>query len=314
MKRKSVIVLSVSLTLTGAGLLVRDWLVNRASEDVRVEKDAWPSQQSTRPAPDRESPVPALVALLSDPSVHQARQIEAIRSLPDDLTIGEFRDLVAVIKGPAPEFQDRGQWTVLINEMMGVLRKPRLGIPAYQEVMVAMVVDQDLDPLVRDYAAQHLSVSLGELPTGSSGAEFRLSMEALIGVLNRTDQSFDGSTGTILMSLTNLSDELPENAFEPYRERLGKIIVPMISGERKVGFSNRISAIQAAGRMGFGEALPAIRRIASDESEKPSFRLSAVAALGYFARPEDREFIARLATGDSVVVPAAVTALKSFTK
>lgn len=309
MKRIHVITLVGTLLVAGGVLLCllpsgSDEPPASAPRVVEAEPDDGPPAE-----PDRESPVPGLIAALTDPSAHRTARIEAIRALPGDLTDEEFRAILEFMRRPLPERLGAGEWQLVVNELMNSLRMSPARLESYRAAMTAWVRDAGSDPVLRDYAAQHLMLSLGD-ETGHAGAEsFRKVIDACLGVIADPDQSFEGVTGTILMALCELHDRASGDVLGPWRARLGREVLAMLGGRRPASMSNRISALQYAGRMDCAEALPAIRRVARDDSEKFAVRLSAVAALGYFDRKEDRAYLEELAAGDTRLVAAARTAL-----
>jgi len=311
MKRTPLIALATLLLVMGVGLVIRDIIRNRDASAVPRKPDVGKTGEVHAPEADRKSRVPALIATLSDLSLHESRHIEAVRGLPGDLTQKEFEELMDLIRGPVPANLSADKWHVIANEIMNVLREPRFHIKGYGGAMGGMVADKGADPVIRDYAAQHLALSLDRVAHASTPADFHVAMETFLTVIANGDESFNGVTGTILMSLTAVSETFHPGDLAPYRERLGEVIVALVSGDRKSSLSNRISAIQAAGRLGFTKALPAIRSYAAGKAQNPSIRLSSVAALGYFADPADRPFLEQLARSNDRLRFAARTALET---
>jgi hypothetical protein len=312
MKRAPIVALSVLLLFTGAVLVLRERSRNHVAPPLPKQADQGGTGQAPAPRPQRESRIPVFIAVLSDPSLHESRQIATIRSLPDDLTQEEFVELMDLIRGPVPARRSARTWHVLINEIMNVLREPRFHIEGYGAAMAGMVADKQADPVLRDYAAQHLALSLDRIAHAPAKADFQLAMETFLKVCTSEDESFHGVTGTILMSLSALSETFHADDLKPYRDRLGPAIVALVSGDRESSMSNRISAIQAAGRLNFPQALPAIRNLASGGSPNRWVRLSSVAALGYYGRQEDRAYLSQLMAEDPAMSAAARTALESI--
>lgn len=312
MKRTQLIALASLVLVTGVALVIRDRMRDDGGTAVPQQPHVGKSAETREVEPARPSRMPDLIAMLADPSLHESRQIEAVRGLPGALTQGEFEELMELIRGPVPANRSAGTWHVIVNEIMNVLREPRFHLKGYGGAMAGMVADQGADPVIRDYAAQHLALSLDRVAHAPTAADFQLAMETFLTVAASGDEAFHDVTGTILMSLTAVSETLHPGDLAPYRDRLGAVIVALVSGERKASLSNQISAIQAAGRLGFPEALPAIRSYAAGNAPNPSIRLSSVAALGYFADPADRPFLQQLAASDDKLRFAAQTALKNL--
>ncbi|MGB6222894.1 HEAT repeat domain-containing protein [Haloferula sp.] len=305
------------LILAGATVLLGIKVLSQGGDDIAQvpEPDRTTPDRTTpdRTMPTRPPATPHLVRQLVDPSKHLEEQIEAVRGLPDDLTAEEFAALIAILHQPAPPKADPGRWYALQNEIMEVLRQPRFTWEGYSGALADLVADRNADPVMRDYAAQHLALYLGDradqLPEEDSSA----ALDSLLGVLRGSRESHEMVSGTTLMALCDLNTRRPE-LLEEHRSTLGPAILALVTGERSASMSNQVAAIQAAGRMGFPETLPAIRSFASGEAPNPSVELSSIAALGYFADPEDKALLTELAEGDTRLRFAARSALKNYDK
>lgn len=312
MNRFLLISLPSLLLLTGGGMVILEHFRHRADAPHASRREVSENREIPMPVPYRPSRMPDRIAQLTDPALHHSRRLEVVRSLPDDLTNEEFDDLMGLIRGPMPDRLSADDWHEAANEIMKVLREPGFHIRSYGDSMAGLVLDQTADPVIRDYAAQHLALTLDRVTHDPTPADFHLAMNAFLKVVADEHEAFNGVTGTILMSLSALSETFHHDDLAPYRARLGAAIVALATGVRNSSMSNRISAIQAAGRLGFPEALPAIRELARGPAPKPSIRLSSVAALGYFHQPEDREFLHKLAANDDALSKVAEAALRNY--
>jgi hypothetical protein len=298
--------------LIGTAVVIIDRTRHRATAPVETGPNHEASRKAVGPAREGPSRMPELIAKLTDPAVHHSRHLESVRALPDDLSQAEFDELMAFIRGSLPEGFKLASWHVIVNEIMNELRSTRFKIGGYAYAMSGMVLDKSADPVVRDYAAQHLALCLDRVSHNPTETEFRFIMETFLKVLTGSDEAFHGVTGTILMSITAVSETFRTEDLAPYRVRLDPAIVALVSGDTPASLSNRISAIQAAGRLGVTQALPAIRDLARGSAPSPAIRLSAVAALGYFHHPEDRDFLKDIAANDNSLRTAAESALKNY--
>lgn len=270
--------------------------------------DARPGHAATG---HRSAPAPILVRKLADPVLHPAERIAAVRALPSDLSDQETAALCDLLRQPAPEQVGAATWNMLLNEIMEVLREPRFSWPGYGPAIAALMVDPNVDPVVRDYSAQHLSRYLATVADTRAPGSFGPGMDAFLTVLQREREAREEVTGTILMALCDLASKRPAADFAPYEARLSGVVGDFITGSRPASLANRISAIQAAGRMGLRNALPAIRAFARGAATDPSLRLSSVATLGYFADPADKSFLEQLAGSNDSLRFAAQSALKT---
>ena len=298
-----------SLLLAGAAGLVL-WNQRGPEPSPAVTGNPGAGVAPVRPS-GQHSAVPAIVRRLADPSLHLDERIEAVRGLPTDLSDSETAALVAIFHQGTPGDTSASKWYVLVNELMEVMRQPRYEWDGFGEAMEDLMGDRHLDPVVRDYAAQHLAHWLGDTrnPT-PSGEQWARSMNSYLAVLGGEREAFEPVVGTSLMALSELHENRGPESLEPIREELGVLITGYVTGKRPASVANRISAIQAAGRTSMTGALPEIRELARNPDANPSLRLSSVAALGYFRDPSDKPFLEDLAASDDRLRFAAREALK----
>ncbi|GHC40170.1 HEAT repeat domain-containing protein [Roseibacillus persicicus] len=282
----------------------------------QLKKASAPAARSVvltekKSAVESGSPTPHLVRQLLRNELLLEEQIEAVRALPSDLSPEEFDSLFQIIKEPAPATVNAARWYTLQNEIMEVLRDSRFHWSQYPVEMAALMADRNVDPVVRDYSAQHLALYLGDRSHEVEQTVIDPVMESYLALLQGEREAFEQVTGTAMMALCDLSSKRPE-LVEPYRDSLEAIFLSIASQERPATLANQISAIQASGRMGFVSLLPVVRELAKDPSSNPSIQLSSVAALGYFADSADKPFLLELAQSSQRVRFAAAAALKNY--
>lgn len=306
--------MKAALSLLILGMLAAIvWLVS-----LRHDGEAGAPGEEVEPRPlklknsKEQGRTPHLVNNLIDPSKHLDEQIEAIRALPSDLTEGEFQALMDLLYDEVPRTMEGATWSTIQNEIMEVLRQRRFKISDYPTALAGILSDKEADPIMRDYAAQHLTLYLSERASTLSTETISRSLDSLITILSGSREASQQVTGTTLMALCDLNQKEPDLLNE-HRSQLSEAVQHLLNFEHHATLSNRISAIQAAGRLQLEEALPQIRQMAQSEDLKPTFKLSSIAALGYYADPTDQDFLAQLAQGQSRYRFAAQTALKKFT-
>lgn len=278
------------------------------SELRRQDSSSQSAELVKRELPQR---TPYLVKTLIDPSKHLDEQIEAVRALPSDLTEGEFEALIAILYEEVPETMDTARWSTIQNEIMEVLRQRRFNLDEYSSAIAGILGDREANPIMRDYAAQHLTRYLTDRGTSLSPEITEQTMKALIAILDGEREASQQVAGTTLMALCDLNRRQPD-LLKSYRPQLSSAIQRLLNPESQVTLSNRVSAIQAAGRLQLAEVLPQIRTMAQSDTIKPTFKLSSIAALGYYASPQDQAFLEQLAQGQTRFRFAAQTALKNF--
>ncbi|MEM1085138.1 MAG: HEAT repeat domain-containing protein [Verrucomicrobiota bacterium] len=270
-----------------------------------------PRTDNNQPLNEAKAPVPHLIRELTSPGKHLSEQIEAVRNLPDDLDEAEFEALIAILHQPSPPKTDLGRWYTLQNEIMEVLREPRYRWDGYPGAMSDLVTDRHADPVMRDYAAQHLALYLGDRADRLESETTSAALDAFVDVISGSREAHEQVAGTTLMALCDLNSRRPE-ILEDHRAALESAIEGLMSPDAGASLSNQIAAIQSAGRLDFPSLRPNIRSLAGSEAANASLRLSSIAALGYFADPSDRAFLTDLAEGESRLRYAARTALKNF--
>ena len=284
-------------------------VVDRGTEEASA--DLGPERKEAAAPTTSRSRTPYLVNTLIDPSLHLDEQIEAIRALPTDLTDGEFQALVALLKDEVPSTMSASVWSTLQNEIMEVLRHRRFNLSQYPQAIAGILSDREASPIMRDYAAQHLSLYLSDRASSLEETVIDSSLNSLLTVLNGSREAEQQVTGTTLMALCDLNEKQSQ-LLQSHRPAINQAVLKLLDFNHPVTFSNRISALQAAGRLKVTEALPQVRQMATSEEIKPSYRLSAIAALGYYAQAEDQSLLEEVAQGDSKFRFAAQTALKNF--
>ena len=260
---------------------------------------------------------PHLVRTLIDPTLHLEAQIEAIRSLPADLTEEEFQALLDLIQQPSPDRQQPHRWSTLQNELMEVLRADRYAHwQGYLPSMVGLVTNIHIDPIVRDYAAQHLVLYLNDRSHQLSGEQRALGLKSLLKPLTTPRDQSSQVVGTILLALCDLHRNRPA-LVAPYRNQIAQATTDLLQPNRAVSFSNQISALQTAGRLQLPDLHSTVQAIAKgnpNTTQRDTLRLSAVAALGYYRDPADRPFLTELSRSNSPLRYAAQAALVRLTQ
>jgi len=286
-------------------------VVDRAN--VPTDQAATADDQDRKPQSERSIKLLTqyVVRQLIDASKHLSEQIEAIRSLPADLTEEEYAALIDLLHQSSPNGVRPNTWTTLQNEIMEVLRSDRFDWKGYAPAMAEILLDKGADPIMRDYAAQHLVLYLGDHAKTLSKDQLDQSFDALLAVLQGNREARHQVIGTTLMALCNLNTRHSQ-LLDSHRPVLAQTIKDLLGNDKSITMSNQIAAIQAAGRLRFEETLPMIRQFAKGEAPNASARLSSIAALGYFADPTDKSFLENLANSQSKLRFAAKTALKKY--
>lgn len=309
------ILLTSSLAAVCSGGLVY-WVLSASEPSSSRESEsasALTTAESVRPAARKVTP--HLVRTLIDPTLHLEEQVEAVRSLPDDLTAEEFQGLFALFSEPVPDHLTAAHWHTLLNEAMEVLRESRFAHHSYLPSLSVVLQDIHLDPTIRDYAAQHLALHLSTPILQSNPTARKQGLEALLAAAAARRASELQVAGTSLMALCDHFENHPGD-LSAHENELGDLLGSIFEGENVSERSLLTSAIQVAGRLQIATHRDLILALSKGEgplAERfPSLQLSAISALGRYQHPEDRPHLEALASKASPLRFAARNALRSF--
>lgn len=282
------------LVLTGVGLGSYQLGFSRASHRI---KGVPPLSHSTPTTPAVAKPV-SIPPASSRPaplwkSAKESRlpwleRIDAVRALPDPLNAAALAELIAFLHdtptGP------KGDWHVVCNEIMEVLRKRNLAPGSYSRLMLELAQDRKAEDVMRDYAAQALSYWITGLdPDHGRETDPVMAQRAFDGLLQEArhpDNAQITLSGTTLRMLTDVViDGGPE--LKARRADLVAVALEFADGRLPAAVVNRASAIQVAARLGAPEIPQLCRNLLANEATAPDLRLSAIAALGLTGSRQD---------------------------
>lgn len=286
-----------------------------ASKEGPSESAISSTQSSASQRPPR---IPHLISSLTDPQLYMADQIEALHALPADLSEKELAALVDLLTQSPPIHIRSGDWLTLMNEVMVILRDPKFNFTQYPTAIGGILNDRHLDPMIRDYAAQHLALYLDQNRQNLDSEALAVGVGQLLAVLHDQRETSEPIAGTSLLALCDFYERTPPESdlLVGERQALNGIIEQLVSGDRSAGMPLQISAIQAAGRLRIAEALPSIRRYAAGDHNDRMLQVSSIAALGSFGSPEDEALLSELSTGETkfrFAAQAALAALRTQT-
>ena len=204
-------------------------------------------------------------------------------------------------------------WWVVMNEVMEQIVKQDIAPDRITPEFCSIISDTTLDPVVRDYAIQHLSIYLAASSTkapsstapSTKSENWKLNTENSLKVLSeaiRTPGNQHNSIpGTAFMGLIEISNNpIHQGKIEEVFEELENYLTPLITGESSASLANRTSAINAVGLMQSEKYLPMIRKlITTEEKVNDSVKLSSIAALGDFYAPSSKPSHSSLHTSHS---------------
>jgi hypothetical protein len=178
---------------------------------------------------------------------------------------------------------------VLVNEIMKQLRQQQDHAPEFGEILAAIVRDKKIDPVIRDYAVQHL----GEWCLVN---ELDADIEAVLHeALAETRSSI---AGTALIALAKVDSEA--SLIPPASVDAAAI---ELATDSSANAGSRATAIAICGTRGLTNALPAAR--SSAQSQSMSLQLSSLAYVGQYGETKDQDWLAEIATNEQDTVAAS---------
>ncbi len=249
-----------------------------------------PREIDAAPAPKDDAP-DSLAPILEFPGERpHARRIDDIRALGDSLSSRQVERLVAFVRAPTPE--GLGAPRALHaekNEILNLLRRQTAHLEALRDQLLALSRDADADPVIRDYALQHLA----SLALDRDAAEDRRDFEAHVDILDGENPAL-AATAMIHLLVAQQRDRLEAVS----RAQLATAARRM-AADPDAPASSRATALQVVARLGLDDQAPLARELAEDPAQPIPLRIAAIAALGDLAPddPRTRNFLEKTAEG-----------------
>ncbi len=257
-------------------------------------------------------------AVLTDSKVLWQKRAGILREMNTRTLRSEDVDFLFGLLRHQPRMGAEEGWWVVANEIMEQLRRRGLGKDRYADELTEILMDSELDPVMRDYAAQHLGQWLTprgkELgyPCEVDEDVIKESIHVLGSVISDESLAFTSIPGTVLRVFADMkAGGFDENKIDQILTKLEPWISGVIEGKVEVSLQTCCSAIQAVGSFGLSEHLEAIRALAGNQSGSSDVRLNSVAVLGVVGSEADVSLLESLLDHPQFQY-AATTALKSL--
>lgn len=309
------------LMLTGIGLIVAGaaWVV--------WSKSKGPESSGLRPEDGKHAAIPERHAnqgdslrrwrAISDDRLPWQRRVELVKEIQHPVSPELVDLLFAELNRMVPEENRKGQW-IVHNEILNTMRDQGLAPDRFTKELVGIIRDPSLTVVQRDYAVQHLvqwiSPAAGNAPGESDLARRELGLDTLMAAV--TDPAVGQGTvaGTALHGIADLSNRIPQDQAEKIWIDLSPTVLKIIAGDIASGSGHQATAIQVAGMRRLDNCYPTIRAMAAEHAtaKDPTLALSAIAALGEYRHPEDREFLTQVSQSNSRYRFAATEALRKL--
>jgi len=236
-------------------------------------------------------------------------KMKAVHSLGSHLTTNEIASLYELLRSREypPDRLTKGGVRVLKNDIINALQRQQPPPKNLGALLVGLFEDRQQDPIVRDYALQHLVTSadgthqFGTAPTGESVLSLPVVASTLTEGLKETDSQI---AGTALLGLNALQPADGSDA--------GKLVdrqALALAADTNANAFARAAAIQVCSLRDVTDAAPIAQRL-SLASESLPLRIAAVNALGSLGGQPEIAALNELATGtEAALRPVALAAL-----
>ncbi len=289
-----------------------------------LASDAWARDRELPPEAKTPSQIKAEAAasdrqrlwalvLGNGKAVESRDRVAALRELPLNWTPEERRAVYAWLRaGPAPgDGMSVDEWHWLAHRIMGRLRGQVAFPGELPAELAAIATAEGIDPILRDYAVQHLALLRRQIaaasgfrtgPTALSGAEAaweiggaeagNLLQIADDGLMAAARTAGDGAGGAALLGMLRMAGDDGENG-KDIAAAAGEVAMAVVKDPAGDSM-NRATALSVAARAGRGDVVPEARRIAAEAGAPPMERLAAIGALGERGTAEDLALLGRL--------------------
>ena len=275
-----------------------------------------PAAQNITKQPRPDSTKSSWSALTQD-DLPAYQRLELARQLPTSLQDRDVAALFAAMDHTPSSGSEEG-WYVVLNEIMEQMRRYGLGSEQYAARLGAMIADSSRPEVVRDYAIQHLALWIApgnpdQVPHEQDKERIAQSLQIISQALQAPGVAETSMPGTALLTLADISPNLPPELAAATWAALQPYLTELISGKTNAALSTQVSALQAVARTQQLQFLPTIRAIAASETADPSLRLSSIACLGTYANPADKAFLQTITSQNTRFRYAAQSALQRLT-
>jgi len=243
--------------------------------------------------------LPHSAQIVMDSHLRHQERISALKSVSGELSLVDRGGLSEFLR--KRDERDNDPWQMALkNSVMDYLC--RVGAPGIQSILAEIFRDRTQNPVLRDYALQHLAeYAQHRLESGVGSLDAQGNVDVLWEAINETDSSI---AGTAIMGLYRLSSL--DSRFDP--ERVAQTALTLTQSDT-TGDLARTAAIQVCARMNVTGAVPAIRQLAQGGSTIP-LQVSSIAALGLLDDQTAAPYLTGIASGNAdALKPAAQQAL-----
>ena len=307
MKPRTLIASLALFVLAGAVLLFQQQ-TNLKSASAKVPAEKIPPLTTSKP---RLKPRPSPeISLITDTGLHWEERIAAVRALPTQLGEASVDFLFAYLSAPHDENEEDRY--LVCNEIMEILRKRSLSPRLYNRQLCHLIATPSVDPVIRDYAAQHLAQWISGISpeaTEPDPTQIPHAVETMLDAATRPENAQLTLSGTIFQAMAdairNGSEEMKSHRPAVIEKAMQVLADPTFST------TNRSSAMQAAAQLNAPELREKSLDLVQNPQSPGDLRLSAIAALGKVGNPSDKALL-NILSEDPAYHYAAAAALQNL--
>ncbi len=305
MQRKYVFITIAILVLICAAIAWKtrqsNMLTDRGNDEAGTAPAGAPAK---RPS---SVPTPGM-SRIEDAGLHWEERIAAVKELPEELGSGTVKALFDILNDSSG--QSTRDWYVVCNEIMDLLRRRHLPPGSYSDAMVSLIASEKSDPIIRDYAVQHLAQWVSGIDADWKENEpemIAMALDAMVLEAVDVENAEITLPGTTFNALADAV--LNGNGEVRTKEReIGNAALEVAANPSFASF-NRTSALQAASRLEAEGVAELCRTFLQDNTVSPDLRLSSVAALGLVGSNMDFSLLEKM-RDDSQFKFAALAAIE----
>lgn len=256
-----------------------------------------PSANSDVPTVD-VSPKKSLVGeIFGDSGLSGPERVSLLKKLEPPLSASDRDEIYSFFANTSPpDGLPVEAWRWLMDSAFTLLRNDGSDNAGYARQLENIFRNPDGDPIVRDYAVQHL----GHLLASGGGSE------SILPVLrDAIAEKGNSIAGTALLALDQNYPGDQETSDLALR----------LATDPETHLTSRVTALQVAAAQKNEDALPLAVGLATDSSQPTSLRLSAIAALGQLSSGLERGVLQNLSRSRNHLIKSASTsALQKLTE
>ena len=228
-------------------------------------------------------------------------RLKAVHKLGGDLSAEEVAAIYKFLKSRWDDRVTQEASRAIKNDLMNVLRHQSVLPSELSNVLIGLYNDSSQDPVIRDYAIQHLGYWYSRLDGDVAREQIK---EVLINALGENSSI----AGTALLAVHRLSRDRNEFDSKKIEERALALVTSPQTDK-----ATRVTALQICAERNLAGALPVIQELAQSSSEV-GVRISAISALGQLGGAEQVNFVKELQSKEKskVLQPSMEAAASSL--